>query len=295
MRVPTDGLALTARKAGFDSEHPLGPRAGVLQLALRRRPTVPPDLTGVVRHRDGRAAPGAHVAFGRHRTTADARGVFGLTDKDWQIDSPLLAYTEGAQMEQIDGLGPRLDPDPNAGRSLVLELGPEPLEIRGRIVGADGAPAAGWQIHLLDGATSDGLAWGEHLVAAAPTLAPTTQDDGAFRVGGLSARAYRLRAIHRETLLTLDSAPIVAGAVNTELRVPRDALHAELEGIVLDRSPASRSPAWSCTSRRDPSAERQITAPCSPRSQVPNSPPVWPESSSRTTRHRPRSVRMVPT
>ncbi|MEM7201496.1 MAG: sigma-70 family RNA polymerase sigma factor [Planctomycetota bacterium] len=234
--VPTDGPALSARKAGFDStERTLrGPQAGG-PLVLRRRPVVPPDLTGVVRHGDGRVAPGAHVAFGRHRTTADTGGQFALTAKDWQPDSALVAYTEGAQMARIEDLGPRLDRDREAGRGLVLVLGPEPLEIRGRVVEADGAPAEGWQIHLLDGATSDHLAWAEHVIAATATLAPTTGADGTFRVGGLSDRAYRLRAIHDETLLTLDSQPLVAGTVDAELRIPEDALHAELEGIVLDR------------------------------------------------------------
>lgn len=174
---------------------------------------------------------GAQVLLGHDQEAeTDARGEF--TFEIPARPSRLLVTARGYQPFVREGVGA----DTGA---ITIELTARALRIEGHVRRADGSPAVGWRLDLVDPVR--GRQWQPAESACSDTGATvegalaTTDGEGHFVVGGLSDRAYRLLAYDPTSLCTLQSEPIPAGTVGVVLTVPADALLDELRGQVVDR------------------------------------------------------------
>ncbi|MBK8975686.1 MAG: sigma-70 family RNA polymerase sigma factor [Planctomycetes bacterium] len=193
-------------------------------------------LTGVVLLPDGSPADGARIVFGSAKCSSGTDGRFDLAVPFSSREPPLVAFLPDFQHAIVDDLADRLAADPRAGTDLVLRLGPESLEISGRVLDAAGEPMAGAIVTLVDGTrygTSE--AWIESWVGCQEIRGELTDARGRFMLRGLSERTYTLRARDERTMLVIGSAPIPAGTEDAVLRAPADALLPRLQGTLVDR------------------------------------------------------------
>jgi RNA polymerase sigma-70 factor (ECF subfamily) len=228
-----------------------------LRIELQVPTPAPGTVQGHVADQLGTPQPGAQVALGRNLAHADAHGDF-VVDDDGKAGALLavVAHHRAAQLPRsANGFPP----------FVLLTVGPAPLQIRGRVVDADGKPQGGVRVWIADATpfardeaplTVEGLAQGASTVrellqrlgerkAADPESAlrqtPTaswpwalTDAAGAFLLDGLEDRTYTVRAMFDRTLLTVDVPGVAAGASDLVIAVPRDAVFDRLAGRVVD-------------------------------------------------------------
>ncbi|HEX6882475.1 MAG TPA: sigma-70 family RNA polymerase sigma factor, partial [Planctomycetota bacterium] len=165
-------------------------------------------LEGLVLDPAGRAFEGARVSAGEEITRTDGEGRFRLTLRalpgepaaELGGEPVLLAVGAGHQPARLALAG--LEP----GLPVVLQLGPAPRAIRGRVVARDGSPRAGVAVWPRDPTPfgREVLRVAEKVTAA---FATTVEDElaggfgargtlsdaeGRFELGGLLARRYAL-------------------------------------------------------------------------------------------------------
>ncbi|MBL8737532.1 MAG: hypothetical protein JNL12_13970, partial [Planctomycetes bacterium] len=162
------------------------------------------------------------------QTTSDARGEFAFEAP--QQPQRLLALRAGWQplvREQVGAASGELD--------LLFEHASR--TITGTVRHADGTPASGYRLDLVDPTRGYGFQPIEFDSQAHKGEQPcfcVTGADGRFEVGGLADRTYTLLAYEPNRLITVTSAPVPAGARDVVLTVPDDATF-ELRGLVVDR------------------------------------------------------------
>lgn len=242
-RLP--GRKLRVRRAGFEAASLDVPELPTRDLEIRLVPrSVAPDpervaYFGIVTLPDGAPAAGATVRLAGASTSCDRDGRFELVRSAWTGDDVLLvALLEGWQPAIWGEVGaaPKERPASIGPLSLVLP-GPS-LSIAGRLERADGAPASGWSVRLLDPTVLD----------ANQTPPPTaenlgqefsgwarTDERGRFELTGLAEREYRLRLWEPDTYVCLETGPVAAGTRDLRLRVPADAVLERLRGRVVAR------------------------------------------------------------
>jgi hypothetical protein len=123
----------------------------------------------------------------------------------------------------------------------VLQLGGEPGRARGRVVDHTGRAVPGARVWI-DDPTYFGEV-GDLRLTTEPLLCGderfwsfvTAGGDGAFEIGGLLDRAYRLRAIDPRTLATSEPTAVRAGDARVELRLATDDVHERVAGHVRAR------------------------------------------------------------
>ena len=239
----------------------------------RERPARPEEedlvLVGRVVHAFGGAAGGARVRLGPHSTKADTAGRFWLDIGDQGVDpmnggpldrdQSLIAVLEGFAPAILVDFGQEATVAAREGREILLELPGPAGWIRGHVLGADGGPAAGWRIKILDGTVIARGAWFPLLaedVAAEPegffplsshefSRGPQdrrrmgfqlTDEDGAFAFGGLdTTRDYRLRAWNPQSLEIIESDPIAVGTSGVVLQASLDPPRPVVDGRVVGR------------------------------------------------------------
>jgi RNA polymerase sigma-70 factor (ECF subfamily) len=239
--------------------------------ATAKSPAAAHWIRGLVLDPQGRPAVGAQVRFGPSQATSDDQGQFELAIATYTEATPLTATQPGfaaavfedfglavrdasrdlertgADRAALDGAGvDRAAPDETVleraalDRTLldwvVLHLPGPALTLSGRVLEADGRPAAGWWIDLADATPSDGPLLSverESSSAAGAALPLLTDADGRFLVEGLQDRPYRVRAFDPSRCLFVHSPPTPAGTPDLELRVPDDAILPVLRGRVL--------------------------------------------------------------
>jgi RNA polymerase sigma-70 factor (ECF subfamily) len=228
-----------------------------LTIVLPLPTSKPGTVQGLVLDSRGLPAPAAHVALGRKLVRSDEQGRF-LIDG---ADGPLLQASKAGHRRATL-------PRPAAGYPafVVLSLGPQPLQIRGRVFDERGAPVAGAKVWLGDAtllASVGNPLVVEGVAAACATLeelrervqnagteahraavrdTPTASwpwvradADGVFVLAGLEDREYRLRAMDEKTLLMVDQPGVAAGRSDVTLRLDRSACFATVAGVVVDR------------------------------------------------------------
>jgi hypothetical protein len=151
----------------------------------------------------------------------------------------------------ISGFGADADAlENNVELDLVLEG--QALAISGRLLDVEGKPVEGstmmlWEEEYLSGqATPEDLAALEEQAAildGRPLAVPPdtrafsiTDADGAFAIGGLGDRAYRIRIFDDEIGFAMTTRPIRAGSKGVEIVIPADAFRQKLAGRIVDRS-----------------------------------------------------------
>jgi hypothetical protein len=237
------GARLVARKKGYVRSAVTldGEPSADLEIVLQVQTEPGPDFAGVVLRRDGSPAYGAIVSLDGTKTAADASGRFEMRHGRTLGDDALLVAVE-------PGVLPALVPDFGAWAKtaseeqrldLSLVLGASPLAIEGRVVDADGTGLPGWTVQLVDGTELVRQGSTQRFVE---TLASSegkvvSGRDGAFRIGGLLERDYRLLAYEAKRLVSIVSEPVAAGRRDVVLALGRESVR-EVSGIVVSRSGA---------------------------------------------------------
>lgn len=204
----------------------------------------PIEVSGVVRHSDGRPAVDALVMLHLERTRTDREGRFELRTnaRKWfrhvvasDLHVKLCAGLPGFQPAVLDRFEERLEPWQDV-RDLELVLPGPALSISGIIVSG-----GNWEVELRDGTEARPLVmpiiFAEHLGAERDVfrdVAFSVADDGTFRIGGLLPRAYVIEAWDRTVPVMIRSEPIAAGTNDVVLEVPADEFR-PLAGCLVDR------------------------------------------------------------
>ena len=170
-------------------------------------------LVGRVLGPDGGPMEGAWVSFGGSAATSGADGAFQLTRLDPGEAYADLRRTLGAESRTLRAVKPGFLPgelqvelDPGSGEALwpqplVLQLGPPPGRITGRVVDGEGTAMAGVEVFLAratmfmrekSSVTVEGLLAGEGKRSAS---SGRTDDRGRFELGGLLSRPYQVVAL----------------------------------------------------------------------------------------------------
>jgi hypothetical protein len=225
LRYAVAGGVIRVRREGYETAVIAIERAGAQSLDVVLRPRIASarfSVDGVVVDESGRPVGDAAVWFGRESTKTASDGRFAFA-----IDEPKELYAltvakRGYALLQRDELGRDLVADAAKGRDLVLMLRDRPLAIRGFVLGADGRPLTGARIGLIDPTLLDITFAGVESRLGGFDGGVESGADGAFEIGGLSARSYRLAAIDPNTAAVVWSAPIQAGSEGVMLRLPTD-------------------------------------------------------------------------
>ncbi len=263
-----EGALLSARAPGYEFAEATVPEHAALDLMITLvRPEV--TLRGRVLHADGTPAPGARVSHMVEVVAADDGGWFELpltsavrAMLEHLGDDPrahrLVAMAPDVQPAVMDA---PLDGDGNAvwPNEIELRLGPAPLTMRGRIVGADGEPQVGLIVWVADpgmfyrnisqeGVLStetndsssdddDRLVVIESVLAGAPDEdwhVVSTDQDGRFELPGLLDRDYVVAAMDSWLLVRTASEP-VHPSTGVTLTLDRERTIKRVTGRVVSR------------------------------------------------------------
>lgn len=245
-RVPAvAGVDLvTTRPAFLDDRRAVPERDELaLEIVLRQAHKGPERLVGLVVDPAGDPVEGAWVGTGGDATRSGPEGAFAL-ELGGQMDPPggplvLRAVKIGYLPAELQRASGAAWPDP-----LVLELGPPPLSITGRVLDASGEglpgaevwtdeetgfgyiPVGGGEMSMTMGASLEGILRGDPW-----TFRVQADAAGRFELVGLLPRDYRVRAFDR-TRLALATAILTAGAKGVELRMSEEELLPRVGGRV---------------------------------------------------------------
>ena len=240
-----------------------------LEIVLRRPGAEPGSVSGQVIDPDGRLVAGARVALGTSLAKSDEQGAFTMRVPEGGAKTPWMAVKLG-HLPAVETPSPAVQAGETDGSEfVVLELGPPPPSIEGRVVDRRGNPLAGIKVWTAEPtffarieevpaqvegilAGAGGRAEIEKLLRslgpdAEPqkvlTDTPTqfwpfviTDAAGRFRLEGLLEREYALVAMDPDTLLRSWSDPIRAGREKVELMLDVDAVYERVAGKVVSAS-----------------------------------------------------------
>ena len=178
----------------------------------------------------GRALANATVAVGDAVTTTDAAGHFQLPARQ----GPLQAAAPGLQPTRFAA---------SLTSSDTLVLAAPALSLTGTLRTTTGKALVGWQIALADPTVVGDPRHHVVLEAIAADRGRVvhrvlTDDDGAFTIGGLADRPYRLRCVAPDTAAWFETEPLAPGS-HVVLQAPPDLL---LDSYVLRLSTPTQTP-----------------------------------------------------
>ncbi len=255
------GAELVTTAEGFLPDRRPVPDAsdGALEITLLAPRPQPGMLQGQVVDARGAPVADARVALGEALERSDAQGRFLIADdgKSALLSAALVGHRRGTLAR----------PDRGFAGFVTLTLGAAPLTIGGRVLDGDGRGLPDIRVWALDPTLLSRR--GELLLVEGVSAGCTTMDvlreryrrgelsdpertlretataswpwvrtgaDGAFTLGGLEDRPYRLRAMDDRTVLMVDSDPVPAGSTGVVIRVRSEGLFGELRGQVVSRS-----------------------------------------------------------
>lgn len=201
----------------------------------QREERAPYLIDGVVLDQGGLPVAGAQVQFGYDETSTEADGRFAFSIEYLDDDAVLWGAQVGRGPARIDGLCERLAEDREAGRHLVLRLGPPTRLIRGRVVDGRGEPCPGARVYL-DGGTPYGNVFAnlEDVLDGRGNAGVVADEEGRFEYGGLFAERYTLRACLPGSFHTGALHDVEPGGEPVRLVVRRDEVLDVLDGRVVD-------------------------------------------------------------
>jgi RNA polymerase sigma factor (sigma-70 family) len=203
----------------------------VVTLAART-PAEQWQVAGTVVDGGGQPIADAAVWFGRVSTKTGRDGQFAFATDEPKPQYALTVVAAGFEPWQRDNLGALLQQQRDAGLGLVVPLRGPTQSLRGLVLGANGAPAAGVEVRLLDPTLLDLTFAAVEERTGAYERAILTGADGTFVLPGLARRSYRLQATDPTTGATVVSPPLTPNAADALLRLP--ALRRDLRGRVVD-------------------------------------------------------------
>lgn len=206
----------------------LSAASGRLDVSLQPENAGAGRIRGHVRDAQGVVA-GASVQLGyQQETKSDVRGEF--TFEAPEQPQRLIAIRKGWQPVVLGNVGA-------GSRDLDVVFTQRASSITGTVLFADGKPANGYRVDLIDPTRGYEYRPIELDVLGAKDDAQAfavTGVDGRFEVGGLADRSYTLIAYEPTQLISTKSAPTPAGSRDVVLTLPADPL-ADLRGVVVDR------------------------------------------------------------
>jgi RNA polymerase sigma-70 factor (ECF subfamily) len=253
-----DGARLVTSLAGYERDvreaPPQADRA--LDIVLKRTEEKADALVGDVRLPDGTPAAGARVAFGRSTISTDETGRFSFNLTE-DAGEKVVAIRRGYLPAELAASAS----DPRWPDFVRLRLGASPHALAGRVVDSHGTPRANVRVWLADptyfGLVEGSLTHVEHVLAGAPSNAQVaekraanggaydgpdlfwsffeTDAHGSFRVEGLTAREYRLKAMDPKSLVQIEDGPFAVGSENVELVLDAGGEFETVRGRVLAR------------------------------------------------------------
>jgi hypothetical protein len=269
-----EGALLLASHEGFGSLAQPAPDVSdrALELVLRRPVVGAGMLAGEVVDERGRPAAARARLAGPLRAGAERRARRVRAEAARGRRARRMDRGQGSHQPAIEAASAAVKSGhPAPDEFVVLELGPPPLSISGRVLDDAGRPQAGLKVFVSDptffGAFDEVPIHVEGVLAGAATRADLeqamakapagqrarglaaehferfwtfarTDADGAFELKGLLDRNYRLAALDPGSLLRVDSEPIPAGTQDAVLRLPADAYLHDVRGQVLTKAGA---------------------------------------------------------
>jgi len=247
-----------------------------LELVLTRPRALPAGgLTGLVLDGAGAPVPDARVALGLASVTSDAHGEFALDLARAVTGDELVAVKSGYLPARLERPGRAEDERGGWPARVELVLPGPALALSGRVVDHEGRAVSGARVWLHD--PTPGAPVGmlpttlEALMGGAPVparalesiahlpatdgddfsdsrdraLEPdafwnwvTTDGSGAFELGGLEPRRYRLDVLRPDVLDVSTSEPFEAGTRGVLVRLAPPELFPEVRGRVVDEDGA---------------------------------------------------------
>ncbi len=268
-----EGARIQAHLEGWLAHQEAAPQATSrgIEILLQRPHAAPGSVSGQVVDDLGAPVAEARVSLDSSSATSDEQGAFTLQVPQGGAQAPWMAVKRG-YLPAIESASPALQAGQADGSEfVVLKLGPPPRAIEGRVVDAHAEPLAGIKVWTVDptffGEVDDIPNQVEGLLAGAatrsdlekimakvgPTVDPEaviagtsnvawpfveTDDSGRFRIEGLLDREYRLAAMDAETLLRVDTRPVLAGTRDFEIRLDARAVFERVAGRVVSASGA---------------------------------------------------------
>lgn len=214
------------------------PEAGSLEIVLRSNEYPKPRITGRVTDETGDPVADADVSYGNRVVKSDALGKFAIDVNMHGEGIPLVARKAGYQLAVLADCWKLVGERGGLVEGLELKLAKGERSIQGKLVDSKDRPLSGFRILIADATRTvfdeDTYRWGfAELPPPDAQNSVRTNRRGEFRLDGLSARTYRLIAVHEQSFANLESLPIEAGAKGVVLRMPADALGRNLRGRVL--------------------------------------------------------------
>ncbi|MFT5052439.1 MAG: hypothetical protein ACI8QZ_003872, partial [Chlamydiales bacterium] len=212
------------------------------------------QLDGIVLDGVGQPVAGARVALEYSNGTTDADGRFSLRLFGDGKRGVLMAIKAGslpARLERsgVSNLTHGAWPDP-----LVLTLGGSPLSIRGRVLDSAGNPVEKAQVWTTDvthfGAIESDFGPMITVAADVESLLSVTEDgerrvwtdsDGAFELGGLLDKDYRVSVHDTKNVSFVRTDPVRAGTARLVVEMPEEERIPRVGGRVVhsDGEPAA--------------------------------------------------------
>ncbi len=248
LRVPRGMATLVFRKPGFatvrlpvDATTPTTPHVVLQAIEGGAR-----HIAGRVFDHRGAPMANATVGLGGRQTTTDANAAYRLIlppGSTIHSDAVLWAAAAGHRPARVDGFGARVADRTNVEHDLHLE-GP-PLTLHGVVVDAEDTPMSQLLVFPFGEPTLNGMDRAEDLAMPADAKPITlsgpryraitrTGGDGAFALGGLGDRPYRLHIYDPRDGWAFTTSPLRPRAHAHRIPLPAD-VFIDVEGRVVDR------------------------------------------------------------
>ncbi len=190
-------------------------------------------VEGRIEAPNGSPVAGAQLMFGSLQTESDTTGSFAFELPTDRPDTSLFVTGRGYQALTVENFGTTVEAISVAPEPVVLRFAAESLAIAGHIVDATGRPVGGAELNLFDPELPE-ITFSSLEMLSDGRRNVTTAADGSFRIGGLSAREYRLRIWRLEDRLVHVSEPLTAGTEGVLVELPDAPLLTQLSGRVVD-------------------------------------------------------------
>jgi RNA polymerase sigma-70 factor (ECF subfamily) len=206
-------------------------------------------VRGVVLDGGGTPVEGARVALGVDTTVTDAAGAFAFLLDDPKSFGARMGFPAEALTAIKPGLlparwaAPLEDGEPRWPGHVTLVLEGETFTLAGRVVDHRGDPIPETRVWVTDttlfGAVEGRPAQLENLLAESEDpfwYFVTADDQGRFRIEGLTDHDYSVRAMDTETMLMAEAGPFAAGAQDVEIALPTDEIYPLVAGHVFSHA-----------------------------------------------------------